>query len=311
MHGSYPIRCCGPCVVRWRVHPRRGHMTVSCLCAPSTTHVHACSKGYTLDAALSVRAADGTLTSLSADDPTERAAAPRLRPMPLLTTMPHSFPAAPRLPPPKPLSSRPRPSGSRRQQRPRLRAPKACRNSRPTASSCLDAPLPRALWFRCGLQAVDFCFFIGTCAQLVYNGFRTCVFDVLSSVVQGSPLSPLVYDLCCQPLASYLLHLQRTGAIRADALPGGTPAPPSHQHADDTCLYGLLAHRAAFTTQTASAPPIEFCPGVQADVHEFARAHVCMHVLNFCVRLQTCKRMCMSSRPRTCVRVCACPRALL
>ena len=83
--------------------------------------------------------------------------------------------------------------------------------------------------------------FSGTCAQVLYNGFRTRLLEHLSSVAQGSPLSPLIYDLCCQPLASYLLHLQRTGAIRAIPLPGGTPAPPSHQHADDTVLHVLEA----------------------------------------------------------------------
>ena len=83
--------------------------------------------------------------------------------------------------------------------------------------------------------------FSGTCAQVLYNGFRTRLLEVLSSVAQGSPLSPLIYDLCCQPLASYLLHLQRTGAIRAIPLPGGTPAPPSHQHADDTVFHVLEA----------------------------------------------------------------------
>lgn len=81
--------------------------------------------------------------------------------------------------------------------------------------------------------------FSGTCAQILYNGFRTRVFAVLSSVAQGSPLSPLIYNLCCQPLASYLLHLQRTGAIRAIPLPGRVPAPPCHQHADDTVLHVL------------------------------------------------------------------------
>ena len=44
---------------------------------------------------------------------------------------------------------------------------------------------------------------------------------------QGGLLSPLIYNLCCQPLASYLLHLQCTGAIRAIRLPSGATQPPS------------------------------------------------------------------------------------
>ena len=69
----------------------------------------------------------------------------------------------------------------------------------------------------------------------MYNGFRTRVFDVLSGVAQCSPLSPLVYNLCCQPLAS------STSSALGPSNSLEAPPPISHQHADDMTLHVLEA----------------------------------------------------------------------
>jgi len=62
---------------------------------------------------------------------------------------------------------------------------------------------------------------------------------VQSGVQQGSPLSPLLYVLAAQPLASHLRHQTRQGVIRSITMPNGQPAPVSHQHADDTTIHVL------------------------------------------------------------------------
>ena len=77
----------------------------------------------------------------------------------------------------------------------------------------------------------------GTTAQVLFNGHRSRSLSVVSGMAQGSPLSPLLYNLQAQPLAAYMQHLQSTGILPAILLPGGLPAPPTHQHADDTTLH--------------------------------------------------------------------------
>ena len=77
----------------------------------------------------------------------------------------------------------------------------------------------------------------GTVAHVMYNGMRTRSFNVLSGMAQGSPLSPLLYNIQAEPLAAYLQHLQASGAIRPIPLPDGSPSPATHQHADDTTLH--------------------------------------------------------------------------
>jgi exonuclease III len=77
----------------------------------------------------------------------------------------------------------------------------------------------------------------GTTAAAMFNGWRTRHFAIASGMAQGSPLSPLLYNLQAQPLASHLLQMQRRGAIRPILLPDGSPAPPTHQHADDTTVH--------------------------------------------------------------------------
>ena len=77
----------------------------------------------------------------------------------------------------------------------------------------------------------------GTMARVSLNGHYTAPFPVRSSVQQGSPLSTLLYNITVQPMAAHLRQQQRAGALRAIPLPDGTPAPPCHQHADDTSLH--------------------------------------------------------------------------
>lgn len=104
--------------------------------------------------------------------------------------------------------------------------------SRPWVVRCMQAlgfgPLA-VRWVRLLLE--------GTRARCRFNGFHTRDFEVLSGVAQGSPLSPALFIMAAQPLASRLRHLQRVGAIAGIQLPDGRLAPPSNQHADDTTLH--------------------------------------------------------------------------
>ena len=77
----------------------------------------------------------------------------------------------------------------------------------------------------------------GSNAQVMFNGHRTRPFDITSGMAQGSPLSPLLYNVQAQPLAAYLLHLQVAGSLHPIRLPDGSPTPPTQQHADDTSLH--------------------------------------------------------------------------
>ena len=78
-----------------------------------------------------------------------------------------------------------------------------------------------------------------TTATAAFNGWRSASFPERSGVQQGSPLSPLLYVLAAQPLASHLRHQTRQGVIRPITMPDGQPAPVSHQHADDTTIHVL------------------------------------------------------------------------
>jgi len=71
-----------------------------------------------------------------------------------------------------------------------------------------------------------------TAATATFNGWRSASFPERSGVQQGSPLSPLLYVLAAQLLASHLRHQTRQGVIRSITMPDGQPAPVSHQHAD-------------------------------------------------------------------------------
>lgn len=104
--------------------------------------------------------------------------------------------------------------------------------SRPWVTSCM-----RALGF--GPVAIGWVMLLlrDTRARCRFNGWHTRDFMVCSGVAQGSPLSPVLYVIAAQPLAARMRQLQRQGVIRSITLPDGTPAPPSHQHADDTSLH--------------------------------------------------------------------------
>ena len=78
-----------------------------------------------------------------------------------------------------------------------------------------------------------------TSATAAFNGWRSASFPERSGVQQGSPLSPLLYVLGAQPLASHLRQQARLGIVRPISMPNGQPAPVSHQHADDTSLHVL------------------------------------------------------------------------
>ena len=78
-----------------------------------------------------------------------------------------------------------------------------------------------------------------TSATAAFNGWHSSSFPERSGVQQGSPLSPLLYVLAAQLLASHLRYQAQQGVIRPITMPDGQPAPVSHQHADDTTLHVL------------------------------------------------------------------------
>ena len=129
------------------------------------------------------------------------------------------------------------------------------RISRPWVEACMEGQGfgPRAVrWVRLLHR--------GTRARCRFNGFHTRDFAVRSGVAQGSPLSPALYLIAAQPLASSLRALQRAGALGGILLPDGTLAPPSTQHADDTTLHlssladlAVAQHRAILPYCRASA----------------------------------------------------------
>ena len=77
----------------------------------------------------------------------------------------------------------------------------------------------------------------GTQAGVLFNGWTSSPFPIRSGVAQGSPLSPLLYNAAVQPLASLMRKLQCAGTVPPILLPDGSPAPPTHQHADDTTIH--------------------------------------------------------------------------
>ena len=78
-----------------------------------------------------------------------------------------------------------------------------------------------------------------TTATVAFNGWQSASFPEASGVQQGSPLSPLLYVIAAQPLASHLRQQAHQGLLRPILMPDGQPAPVCHQHADDTTLHVL------------------------------------------------------------------------
>lgn len=76
-----------------------------------------------------------------------------------------------------------------------------------------------------------------TFVHVLYNGWRTDKLPLHSGVFQGSPLSPLLFNIAVQPLASFLRRMQDRRLFRGITLPGGSTAPVVHQHADDTTIH--------------------------------------------------------------------------
>jgi hypothetical protein len=110
----------------------------------------------------------------------------------------------------------------------------------------------------------------------MYNGVLSRSFSVASGVAQGSPLSPLLYAIAAQPLAARLRQLQREGTIDAISLPDGNPAPPSHQHADDTTIHTASVESAivaihlgvqVFCKASGSALQVAKCKGMVLGTH--------------------------------------------
>ena len=94
-----------------------------------------------------------------------------------------------------------------------------------------------AVGFGPGLQRWVRLLHSGTTASVAMNGWHTQSFPVSSGVFQGSPLSPLLYALACQPLAAHVRQRAREGAFQQIRLPSGRPAPAIQQHADDTSIH--------------------------------------------------------------------------
>ena len=90
-----------------------------------------------------------------------------------------------------------------------------------------------------------------TSATATFNGWRSASFPERSGVQQGSPLSPLLYVIAAQPLASHLRRQSQLGVIRPITMPDGQPAPVSHQHADDTSLHVLQPRDARTAIDTS------------------------------------------------------------
>jgi hypothetical protein len=96
----------------------------------------------------------------------------------------------------------------------------------------------------------------GTRAGVLYHGYMSPWFEVLSGAAQGSPLSPVLYILAAQPLAAKLRQLQVAGRIDGIVLPDGSLAPPCHQHADDTSIHTATVVAAAVAVMEVVLP---FC----------------------------------------------------
>jgi hypothetical protein len=99
-----------------------------------------------------------------------------------------------------------------------------------------------------------------TKAGVLYHGYLSPWFDMLSGAAQGSPLSPMLCILAAQPIAARLRQLQEAGRIDGIQLPDGSLAPPCHQHADDTSIHLATVQAAAVAHTEAGRPlPMHCC----------------------------------------------------
>ena len=73
--------------------------------------------------------------------------------------------------------------------------------------------------------------------QMLVNGFIGREFPVLGGLRQGCPISPPLYVVASQPLATLVRHLVAVGDIRPIPWPGPQPLEPLWQHADDCVLH--------------------------------------------------------------------------
>ena len=118
---------------------------------------------------------------------------------------------------------------------------------------------------------------------------------------KGSPLSPLLYVLAAQPLASHLRHQAQQGVIRPITMPDGQPAPVSHQHADDTTLHvfqpsdaqaALDISIALFCAATCSQLNVSKSWGFVVQAQPFASASVAaLPSISFITGQQTIKHL--------------------
>ena len=104
----------------------------------------------------------------------------------------------------------------------------------------------------------------GSQARVAYNGWHTDNFPTAGGVGQGSPLSALLYVAAAQPLAARARRLQAEGLAAAITMPDGSPAPPTHQHADDTTLHGRTPADVAVLFNRAVMP---FCEASGARIN--------------------------------------------
>ena len=93
-------------------------------------------------------------------------------------------------------------------------------------------------------------------ARVRFNGWLSPSFPVSTGLAQGSPLSPLLFVIAAQPLAAHLRQQAQLGVFQPISKPDGSPAPPSHQHADDTTLHVRTRWDLHMAVQTSIKP---FC----------------------------------------------------